>query len=301
MKTTQNQLAKDLYFGTHRSQKEIADEVGITTKTLYLWIKKGAWDELRTASLAAPAIMVDNFCHMVVELQTEIGQRPPTNRFPTQQEIECLRKLVNCITKLKQYASTGMNMQVMADFVKYVGPDDEFKQKLQLYAEGYFKARKDTERYPNEFEYGYPAPMTNEEEIEAIKQELEERFGTHPPHDDTTGTTTPNFPPQPVIPTAPAAETYADTQLQPTNDTETKFPPQEKTGKNIVPSLAKEGWPQAGVVGLAPDIAQKQASPCHSGLDPESPEVNSDDHCSIPQPSHEETPLPLNHMSPPLS
>ncbi len=174
MKTTQNQLAKDLYFGTHKSQKEIADEVGITTKTLYLWIKKGAWDELRTASLAAPAIMVDNFSHMVVELQTQIGQRPVSNRFPTQQEMECLRKLVNCIVKLKQYASTGMNIQVMADFASYVGPDEEFKQKLQLYAEGYFKARKDNERYPNNFTYGVPPPMTNEEEIEAIKQELED-------------------------------------------------------------------------------------------------------------------------------
>jgi len=233
MKTTQNQLAKDLYFGTHKSQKEIADEVGITTKTLYLWIKKGAWDELRTASLAAPAIMVDNFCHMVVELQTEIGQRPPSNRFPTQQEIECLRKLVNCITKLKQYASTGMNMQVMADFVKYVDPDEEFKQKLQLYAEGYFKARKDTERYPNEFEYGYPAPMTNEEEIEAIKQELEERFGTKGSQEDDTETITPDFPHQPVIPPGSIVETHTGKQSQQTEEAETKFPPQEKTGNNV--------------------------------------------------------------------
>ncbi len=230
MKTTQNQLAKDLYFGTHKSQKEIADEVGITTKTLYLWIKKGAWDELRTASLAAPAIMVDNFCHMVVELQTEIGQRPVTNRFPTQQEMECLCKLVNCITKLKDYASTGMNMQVMADFAKYIGPDEEFKQKLQLYAEGYFKARKDTERYPNDFAYGVPPPMTNEEEIEAIKQELEECFGTHPPHDDTAGTTTPNFLPQPVIPQSSPAKTFADSEFYPTNTPSSKFPSSVKTG-----------------------------------------------------------------------
>jgi hypothetical protein len=244
MKTTQNQQAKDLYFGTHKSQKEIADEVGITTKTLYLWIKKGAWDELRTASLAAPAIMVDNFCHMVVELQTEIGQRPPTNRFPTQQEIETLRKLVNCITKLKQYASTGMNMQVMADFVKYVDPDEEFKQKLQLYAEGYFKARKDTERYPNEFEYGYPAPMTNEEEIEGIKQELEERFGTKGSQGDDTQTTTPNFPPQPEISSDEFTETYADSHIQPTTTTEIKFPQPEKTGNSTDKNPSLRGTKQ---------------------------------------------------------
>ncbi len=254
MKTTQNQLAKDLYFGTHKTQKEIADEVGITTKTLYLWIKKGAWDELRTASLAAPAIMVDNFSHMVVELQTEIGQRPVTNRFPKQQEMETLRKLVNCIVKLKDYGSTGMNMQVMADFAKYIGPDEEFKQKLQLYAEGYFKARKDTQRYPNDFAYGVPPPMTNEEEIEAIKQELEARFGTPQPQEQATQTTTSYFPPPSVIPFPSLSETHTSKELHQPNIQPLKFPPSEKTGNNvdIFPSLGCID--QGGrVVGPAPE------------------------------------------------
>ncbi len=177
--------------------------------------------------------MVDNFSHMVVELQTGIGQRPVTNRFPTQQEMETLRKLVNCIVKLKDYASTGMNMQVMADFAKYIGPDEEFKQKLQLYAEGYFKARKDTERYPNDFAYGAPPPMTNEEEIEAIKQELEARFGTPQPQEHATRTTTPNFPPPSVIPPATPTQTLTHSQLQQTPTPPSKFPPSVKTGNLI--------------------------------------------------------------------
>ncbi len=246
MKTTQNQLEKDLYFGTHKSQKEIADEVGVSMKTLYLWIKKGAWDELRTASLAAPAIMVDNFCHMVLELQTEIGERPHGNRFPTQQEMECLRKLVNSITKLKDYASTGMNMQVMADFASYIGPDEEFKQKMQLYAEGYFKARKDNERYPNHFAFGVQPPLTNEEEIEAIKQELEARFGTPHPQEQTTEITTTNFPSPSVIPSAPSAETHTSSTLHHPNTPQLKFPPSEKTGNNedIFPSFGRQGLPK---------------------------------------------------------
>ncbi len=229
MKTTQNQLAKDLYFGTHKSQKEIADEVGISQKTLYLWIKKGAWDELRTASLAAPAIMVDNFSHMVVELQTEIGQRPVSNRFPTQQEIECLRKLVTCIVKLKDYASTGMNMQVMADFATYIGPDEEFKQKLQLYAEGYFKARKDTERYPNHFTYGVPPPMTNEEEIETIKLELEERFGISGSVEIITGK---NCSAHPEILYGNRAETSSSESSQPHPISNLELPPSVITGNS---------------------------------------------------------------------
>ncbi len=242
MKTTQNQQAKDLYFGTHKSQREIAEEIGISEKTLYLWIKKGAWDELRTASLAAPAIMVDNFCHMVVELQTYISERPPSNRYPTPQESDCLRKLINNIVKLKEYASTGMNMQVMADFASYIGPDEEFKQKLQLYAEGYFKARKDNERYPNHFAYGVQAPTTNEEEINAISEELEARFGTQEAHTPLTEEAQPTkiFSAAPEIITAENTQTQAHKQFQPVTAIPPKYPLPEKVGNFIKHTASRQ-------------------------------------------------------------
>jgi len=269
MRTTQNQKAKDLYFGTHKSQKQIAEEVGISEKTLYLWIKKGAWDEHKMASLAAPAIIVDNLCYMLVELQGHIAMRPEGNRYPTPVEVDTMRKLINSITKVKEYSSTGHNMQVMADFVSYIRPDEEFAQKLQLHAENYFNARKKNDRYPDHFAFGVQPPMTNEEEINAIKEELEARFGCHEEDLQAANDTGKNFPTEPEISSEDDDESNASKALQPMEDAHHIFPEPEKTGNiaAIFPSLGKEGWPQAGVVGLATDTTQKGTSPCHCGLE----------------------------------
>jgi len=240
MRTTQNQQAKDLYFGTHKSQRQIAEEVGISEKTLYLWIKKGAWDEHKMASLAAPAIIIDNLCYMLVELQNHIALRPEGNRIPTPQEVDSMRKLINSITKMKDYSSTGLNMQVMADFVTYLRPDEEFSQKLQLYAENYFKARKANDRYKDHFAFGVQPPMTNEEEINAIKEELEARFGNHEETELQLPIITENiFEPEPEISKDGIAE-IPDSKASPSARTVIiNFPVPEKVGNSVEVSVQK--------------------------------------------------------------
>ncbi len=240
MKQTQNQQAKDLYFGTHKSQTQIANEVGVSVKTLYLWIKKGAWDELKMASLAAPAIIVDNLCFMLVDLQKHIGERPEGNRFPTPQEVDSIRKLINSIEKMKHCSSTGLNMQVMADFVNYLQPDPEFAQKLQLHAENYFKARKRNDRYPDHFAYGAQPPMTAEEEVSAIKEELEARFGPTKQGSQLIQEPCENFPSRSEIPLKEEADNEAGKPFQPTDTCSTEFPVQERTG-NFVPCSHDSG------------------------------------------------------------
>jgi hypothetical protein len=173
MKTTQKQQAKNLFFGTTKSRKEIADELTIDEKTLYLWIKKEAWDENKKAALAAPAIIVDNLCYMLVELQNYISERPIGSRFPTAQEADTMRKLINSITKMKEYTSVGSNMQMMVDFTNYIGADQQFCDQLQTYAESYFTARKANTRYNNNFGFAAePSPSATEAELNEIKENI---------------------------------------------------------------------------------------------------------------------------------
>jgi len=238
MRTTQNQQAKDLYFGTHKSQKQIAEEVGISEKTLYLWIKKGAWDEHKMASLSAPAIIVDNLCYMLVELQAHIAMRPEGNRYPTPVEVDTMRKLINSITKIKEYTSTGHNMQVMVDFTNYIAPDEEFRQKLQLYAENYFKARKQNDRYPSHFAHGSQPPMTNEEEINAIKEELEARFGNHHEEEISSEVTTgKNIVSDPEISPVGIPEMPSGGPIQVASSVPEELPSPEKVGNYVMPFL----------------------------------------------------------------
>ena len=55
MTSYDQQGARDMYLNTNFTQKEIADKLGINPKTIYLWIKKGKWDEMKAAARQAPA------------------------------------------------------------------------------------------------------------------------------------------------------------------------------------------------------------------------------------------------------
>ncbi len=145
---------------------------------------------------------------------------------------------------MKEYSSVGMNMQVMADFVNYLQPDEEFQHKLQLHAENYFKARKQNDRYPTHFAYGVPPPLTSEEEIEAIRQELEERFRT------PAGTAhmsekvdSENSDLQPEISNTPSGQTPPHRLFPPIDPRAEEFPAPERTG-NI---RGLYSWSQAGL------------------------------------------------------
>ncbi|MDR3679390.1 MAG: hypothetical protein P4L41_05440 [Flavipsychrobacter sp.] len=174
-KITQQQQAKELYFGTGRTQKEIAQAVGVDGKTIYRWIKQEAWDELKKATLAVPAVAVNHLYSQMVELQNHIASREEGNRFPTIQEAEITRKLINCIDKLGTANSLSTNIQVMMAFSNYmVNADNEFTKKLVSYASTYFKDQKKSGYKPYEFLYDAHLPEADTSVIAPIKEELDQ-------------------------------------------------------------------------------------------------------------------------------
>ncbi len=95
--------ARDAYFHGGQTQKDIANEVGITDRTLRNWIKEGCWDRLRQNANIAPAVMMDHFCSQLVQLQNKIAARPEEKRVPKSSEVEKQRKLLNCIINMQKY------------------------------------------------------------------------------------------------------------------------------------------------------------------------------------------------------
>ena len=58
----QHQQAREYYFSSSMTQKQIAHSVGVDEKTIYRWIRKESWDKLKLAAQTMPAIISDNFC-----------------------------------------------------------------------------------------------------------------------------------------------------------------------------------------------------------------------------------------------
>ncbi|MDR3680347.1 MAG: phage terminase small subunit-related protein [Flavipsychrobacter sp.] len=174
MKTIQQQQAKYFFFSTSKTQKDIAQKVGVAEKTVNRWIKQEAWDELKKAALAAPAIIVNHLYSQVVELQNHIACREPGNRFPTIQEAEITRKLINSISKLGMGQSLSNQVQVMKSFAGYMGDtDSEFAEKFTDYFVDYTRSHDKDGYYPHEFLYNVKAPKADPEIIQGIKEDVE--------------------------------------------------------------------------------------------------------------------------------
>ena len=112
MKTTPTPKAKaqDLFFNTNLSLSAIAKYVGVSRKTIGVWINENNWRQMKTAMTRMPSLIIEDFYAQVQELNYSIRSRMPGGRFATWHEADVLRKLVWCIIKLKQMPSVAEDM-----------------------------------------------------------------------------------------------------------------------------------------------------------------------------------------------
>lgn len=134
MKIAQQQLAKELFLYTGRNMTDIARELDIDRKTLYNWSKKDHWEELKIANRQRPTAILERIYDHIDEVNEQI-----TDRCPTMQEVEMLRKLLS-MTKLVQQKNTGTYIDAFDELEQYAGQQDESAgQAIRTYADSYVK------------------------------------------------------------------------------------------------------------------------------------------------------------------
>lgn len=148
-------LARHLYITQGKTQKEIAQAIGVSERTIYTWIHQYAWQKLKLAAHQAPATIADNLCSQLVEMQQDIASRPPGKRYPTQQEAEITRKLIMSIEGMKKSQSLAANMQTMESFRDFVRPlNSRFSKELAHYANRFLTTKSQAGYAPYQLEYG---------------------------------------------------------------------------------------------------------------------------------------------------
>jgi|GEM_PF-1962812 len=166
------QQAQFLYMAGSKSQKEIADVVGVCERTVHSWIHQYAWDKLRLAAFQAPITIGDNLAAQIVELQNSIKAREPNNRFPNMQEAEITRKLITCYEKIKKFPSLSQSMQVLETFRNYIRPiDKDFAREVGRYTNDFLEAKAANGYAPYQVEYGVEAVspiMPDYDEVEGL-------------------------------------------------------------------------------------------------------------------------------------
>ena len=117
-------LAKILFTRNNLSQKEIAERVGVTEKTVGKWVKDELWDNLRKSLLVTKDEQLHFFYDQLDSLNKAITARPEGKRYADSKEADVFSKLTCAIKNLEVETGVDQIIDVAKSFINWVREDD---------------------------------------------------------------------------------------------------------------------------------------------------------------------------------
>lgn len=114
-KTQEKEYAKILYVNEKLTQKEIAERVGVTEKTVGKWIELGGWNKLRQSLLATKPHNID-LLYQTLTVLNESFQ----GTVPTPAQIDSIAKLTASIKNLETDLGLSELFEVGSGFIQFV-------------------------------------------------------------------------------------------------------------------------------------------------------------------------------------
>jgi DNA-binding XRE family transcriptional regulator len=116
--------AKVLYLKENLTQKEIAQKVGSTEKTISAWVNKGNWERLRSSLIVTKEEELRRIYMQINELNTAIFARPEGARFANNKEADTLAKLAATIRALETETSIADTIEVAKNVINFIKKED---------------------------------------------------------------------------------------------------------------------------------------------------------------------------------
>jgi DNA-binding XRE family transcriptional regulator len=134
-KTREQQLAKDLYLQTQKTQQEIAEILNLNRKTIYLWIRHGKWEEMKIAARQAPCVVMQDIYNHIDQINIRISGRE--DHCPTPIEVDMLRKLLN-MTKVIEKKHTGAYIEAFQELTMFIAKrNNDLAKQVTRFANDY--------------------------------------------------------------------------------------------------------------------------------------------------------------------
>ena len=121
-KAQEKEYAKFLYIGGGLTQKEIAERVSVTEKTLAKWIKEGKWENLKKSLLTTKQNQLSFLYDQLDFLNTDISKRD--FKVAVGKEADTIIKITAAINRLETETSIGDTVEVARNFIEFVRPLD---------------------------------------------------------------------------------------------------------------------------------------------------------------------------------
>lgn len=134
--------AKLLYLKTTMTQKEIAQKIGVTEKTLSLWVNKNDWEVLRASYTVTKEQELRRIYTQINNLNDVINDREDGKRYATNGEADILSKLASTARSLETETGLSSIVDTAIMFLDWLRPVDfELSQKVSDYFDGFIKDR----------------------------------------------------------------------------------------------------------------------------------------------------------------
>jgi predicted transcriptional regulator len=167
---------RNLYFQTNLTQAQIAELIGISQKTVSLYINDNKWKLLKQRAEQAPSIFIEQMNSELQELNAVIASRPVGQRFATVKEAEVRRKTMVAISSIKERLTTGHHTEVLQNFINFVlRKNEKDGQAVTRYADQFIKGEKSlslSQQFnlydlPADFTENYHQPPTQNQDTES--------------------------------------------------------------------------------------------------------------------------------------
>jgi len=118
-KVQEREYAKLLFTQMGLSQKEVAERVGVTEKTIGKWKDEENWDQLKTVLITTRSNVIRNLQRQMELWQVEIGDRLAGSK-----EADILIKLANAISALEKDTGVSEMVDTGMKFIQFLQQHD---------------------------------------------------------------------------------------------------------------------------------------------------------------------------------
>ncbi len=118
MKTNQRQQAEELYFQSSLTKTAIANEVGVSRRTITSWAQQGNWDQLRRSVRNMPILIMDKCYHLLnLYVSERLGDYYSAVSI-TKDQTQVIHQLTSSISRLSKRCSGSEYMQLANSFME---------------------------------------------------------------------------------------------------------------------------------------------------------------------------------------
>lgn len=122
------ELAKQIYLRDNLSQKEIAEMVDVSAKTLCSWVNTEKWDTEKAAYTITKEQQIQRLYGHISAVNDTIASREAGENYPNAKEADTLNKLATAIGKMENETSIGDIITVCTKVCSFLRKKGDIEQ-----------------------------------------------------------------------------------------------------------------------------------------------------------------------------